>query len=336
MAAPRFSTQWLVSPRYDLGFFILSAVVTFAFWGLWAALGSDAQPSGTSLLVVYFVFTAFFDHPHIVQTFSRTHRDPIEFRRNTFTHTLGLSAFIIGGFVIAAHGWEAQLVVVAALYGSWHIVRQHWGFVRVYKAKNDDFEPIDNVLDAVTFYAGMAAMLVHDYTDNDLFTPIYGDFRASFPSVPAWVGELAWGLFVVGGSLWLARQAWRWAVGKPLNLPKILLMTAALGTHSFVFFFTATPFLVAEALETAYHDIQYQGWVMHYQRRRFGARVVVRWAAFALFYGLVVGAIEVLALMHRGTSWVFVPFAMIVIYHYYVDGTIWRMRSAPELRAAVL
>ena len=64
-----------------------------------------------------------------------------------------------------------------------------------------------------------------------------------------------------------------------------------------------------------------QNWVMHYQRTRFAQvkRVALKWLDFALLYGLAVGVIEVLGLMRRGWAmWLFVPFTMVVIWHYYV------------------
>jgi hypothetical protein len=30
--------------------------------------------------------------------------------------------------------------------------------------------------------------------------------------------------------------------------------------------------------------------------------------------------------------WLFIPFTMIVLFHYFVDGLIWRVRDDPSLR----
>ncbi len=122
--------------------------------------------------------------------------------------------------------------------------------------------------------------------------------------------------------------------GKPLNLPKLLLLAAALTTHYFVFFATATPFLVAEALETAFHDVQYCGWMIHYEKRRFPniRHIAFKMLGVGLLYGLVVGVIEIYGLLRvEWAMWVFVPFTMIVLYHYYIDGLIWKFGKDPEL-----
>jgi hypothetical protein len=329
--------RWLVSPGYDLTFFIGSCVLTFVFYTLyrWAHhLGWLLR--GDSILITYFLFTAFFDHPHILQTFSRTHYDSQEFARRRPLYTWGLAAFMAAGFVITALGLEAQLIVAAAVFGTWHIIRQHAGFLKFYKIVNRDTEPLDNWLDSLTFYTGMFACLFNDYADIRGPIVIYRDLQAQFPSLPANLGEMGWSLFLILLVLYGCRQTWRAMEGKPINVPKSLLMAAALVTHYFVFFATATPFLVAEALETVFHDVQYQGWIMHYQRRRFPhvKRVVLRWLALALLYGGVVGVIEIYGLMNRGWAmWLFVPFTMVVLFHYTVDGLIWRLRADPELRA---
>lgn len=334
-AAP--PVRWLVSPRYDLGFFIGSCALTFAFYGLYrAAHHMGFVLRGDSILITYFVFTAFFDHPHIFQTFSRTHYDREEFHRRRGLYTWGIAAFVAVGFLVAFQGWEAELIVLAAIYGTWHIIRQHWGFLKAYKILNGDLEPLDNGLDALTFYTGMFACLFNDYADIRGPIVVYRDLQARFPSLPPDIGEGMWNVFLVLLVLFGLRQTWRVMEGKTLNLPKLLLMTAALSTHYFVFFATATPFLVAEALETAYHDVQYQGWIVHFQRRRFPnvKRIALKWFSVAMVYGVAVGVIETYGLMQRGWAmWMFVPFTMLVLFHYTVDGLIWRFREYPELRA---
>jgi hypothetical protein len=326
--------RWIVSPRYDLFFFIGSCVVTLGFYLLYLWAGHMGWLlGGDRILVTYFLFTAFFDHPHIFQTFARTHGDKVEFQRRRTLHTWGLAAFLLAGVGVVAAGWEAELIVFAAIFGTWHIIRQHFGFLRVYKALNSDRAPLDNFLDYGTFYTGMFACFFTDYGDLRGPIVIYGAEKVTFPSLPGELGEGLWFVFLVLLTALAFRQVWRFATGQRVNAPKLLLMTAALGTHYFVFFATATPFLVAEALETAYHDVQYQGWMMHYQRCRLAVRrVVLKWLTVALAYGLVVGAIETLGLMRPGWLWLFVPFTMLVIWHYYVDGKIWRFSEDPELR----
>jgi hypothetical protein len=335
--ARRRPLRWIVSPRYDLTFFIGSCALTFLFFGLYRVAHAwfGWALRGDAILITYFVFTALLDHPHIFQTFSRTHYDREEFAKRRRLYTWGLAGFIAAGYVFLLLKWEAYLIVGAAIYGTWHIIRQHYGFLKIYKALNDDSAPLDNLLDAAAFYTGMFACFFNDYGELNGPLIVYGDLKVNAPSLPGEWGEWGWYLFLLLATLVVFRQVGRAAVGKTVNVPKLLLMAAALGTHYFVFFATATPFLVAEALETAYHDAQYHGWMAHYQRRRFPdvRRVALRWGLIALCYGVAVGVIEVLGLLDPDgwAMWVFVPFTMVVLFHYYVDGLIWRFREYPEL-----
>jgi hypothetical protein len=335
-ARVRPAVRWIVSRRYDLTFFVGSCVFTFLFFGLYRAahhLGFILR--GDSILITYFVFTALFDHPHIFQTFSRTHYDRTEYHKRRRLYTWGLGGFILAGYLTLLLKWEAYLIVGAAVYGTWHIIRQHYGFLKIYKGLNNDREPLDNWLDGLTYFTGMLACFFYDYGDLNGPLVIYGDLKVNSPSVPGAWGEMGWLLFLGLLTALGVRQVVRLMAGKAINVPKLLLMAAALSTHYFVFFATATPFLVAEALETVYHDIQYQGWVMNYQRRRFAEvkGVVGKWLGLAMLYGLAVGVVEIYGLMDRGWAmWLFVPFTMIVLFHYFVDGLIWRTRDDPALK----
>lgn len=333
------SSRWIVSRNFDLFFFIGSCVFTFIFFGIYnIAHYFNFVLNGDKILITYLFFTAILDHPHIFQTFSRTHLDTEEFQRRKTLHTWGIALFIAVGFVIAFLGYDSELIVAASIFGSYHIIRQHYGFLSAYKGINQDRQKIDNHLDYGVFYSGMFACFTNDYTDIGGIITIYKDLKANFPEIPSLISEVLWAVFMVYLALFIARQVWLLLVGEKINLPKILLLTAALGTHYFIFFATATPFLVAEALETAYHDVQYQGWMMNYQQRRFPhiKRVVLKWLLVSLLYGLVVGLIEVYSLWYQNwLLYLFVPFTMLVIYHYYVDGLIWKFGKDEKLRQVV-
>ena len=332
----RFSINWIVNAKYDGFFFIGSCVFTLLFLGIFLyAETLDLAPKGDSIILTYFVFTAIFDHPHIFQTFSRTHADKEEFEERKNMHTWGLAAFIVAGLVITGMGFDRELIVFAAFFGSWHIIRQHSGFLKAYKGINKDFDKIDKYLDMGLFYTGMFACFFRDYSDITGPVVVYKELTANFPYLPPQITEIVWSIFILFLVAFVVRQVHRFYNRKPINIPKILFLVAALSTHYFVFFLTALPFLVAESLETVYHNIQYQGFVMNYQRKRFShiKNVVLKWFGVAMIYGLVVGTIEIIGLMTNGwAKWLFVPFTMIVIYHYYIDGLVWRFGKNPELR----
>jgi hypothetical protein len=332
--------RWIVSPKYDLTFFMGSCVLTFAFYGLyWLACKWGFVIGGDAILITYFIFTAILDHPHIFQTFSRTHYDFNEFAKRKMLYTWGLGGFVAFGFVILALGWEAYLIVGAAFYGTWHIMRQHYGLIKIYKGLNRDYDRLDQWIDGLTFWVGMLSCFFYDYSDIHGPLVIYGDLKVWFPTVPSSIGETGRIIFVLLLIVLTVRTIVKYRQKKAINIPKLILMAASLGTHYGVFFLTATPFLVAEALETAYHDVQYHGFVMHFQRQRFPniKRIVLKWFGVAMLYGLIVGVIEILGLLNRGWAmWLFVPSTMIVVFHYYVDGLIWKLRDNPELKSLLI
>jgi hypothetical protein len=331
--------RWIVGPRYDLTFFIGAAALTFVFLGLYEGLKAfGLAPSGPAALLTYLAFTALLDLPHIFQTFSRTHQDPVEFARRKTLYTWGLPVIMASGLLVPALHLEAPFVAFMAIYGSHHIIRQHVGFLKLYQGLNDPPGP-DRLLDRLALELALYACVLHDYVAEFAgqlarTVPVYGKWTATAPVLPevlvAGLTQLAWAVLAA----WGARQLYRAMLGHAVNWPKLLLMAAALATHYVVFLVAAVPFLVAEALETAYHDAQYHGWVMHYQRRRFPAvpRVALKWGGAALAYGLVAGTIEVLGYTHDVFYWVFAPLGMLTLFHYWIDGRIWRFGRCPELR----
>lgn len=337
-----FSSRWLVSQRYDLTCFVLSGSLTFVFWGLYSALvGFGWQPDGMAILITYFLFTTFLDLPHIFQTFARTHADKQEFRRRKHLYTWGLALILLAGFLFPLLEIEPWIIGMAALYGSYHIVRQHTGFVRLYHSLNEPTRRFDHRLDTICFQIAMFAFIVYDYVDVSeeplIRLSVFGPHYGWFPVVPEGVGNLIVGLGFAAVGILAWRQLELVIKGEPLNLPKLLLMGMALLTHFFIFVVAAVPFLVAEAIETAYHNVQYHGFMAHYQRRRFPTvkRVALKWLGAALLYGIVAGIIEVVGYTQGLFYLLFAPFGMLTLFHYYIDGKIWKFSNNPELRCLI-
>lgn len=340
--APPPALRWIVSPRYDLGFFVGAGALTFAFWGLYEGLKLlGFAPSGLAALLTYFVFTAFLDLPHIFQTFARTHADGTEFARRRKTYVYGLPALMLAGLAIPALGLDAWFIAFMAMYGSHHVVRQHVGFMKIYQGLNDPLRPADRLIDRLALELGLYACVLHDYTSEQgqllRDVHVYGPWHATFPALPAVIPHAIETAAWVALGVFAVRQLQLAVAGERLNWPKLLLMGMALATHYTVFIIAAVPFLVAEALETAYHDGQYHGWSMAYQRRRFPGvrRVALKWAAAALLYGLIAGTIETIGYANDLFYWLFAPLGMITLFHYWIDGKIWRLRENPELREVV-
>lgn len=338
----RWRSRWLVSKRFDLSCFVFSGLLSFVFWGLYQGLVAWGwQPDGMAILITYFLFTTFLDLPHIFQTFARTHADREEFQRRKHLYTWGLVLILLSGFLFEPTGLEPWAVGLAALYGSYHIVRQHMGFIRVYHSLNEPERIVDHRLDRWCFQIAMLSFVVYDYveTSDEPLTrlTIYGPHFGWFPVVPEEWGNFVVGLGFAAVGIIIWRQLELATRGEALNLPKLLLMGMALLTHFCLFVVASVPFLVAEAIETAYHNVQYHGFMAHYQHRRFGhvRWVVGRWLLAALLYGLVAGTIEVIGYVNGFFYLLFAPFSMLTLFHYYIDGKIWKFSECPELRCLI-
>ena len=325
-----------MNARFDGFFFIGSCLFTFLFLALYLFLATSGYSiKGESILITYGIYTVMFDHPHIFQTLSRTHYDTEEFKKRKYLHTIGLISFILFGFIVVISDYSNEFIVFAAIYGSWHIIRQHSGFLKAYKIVNKDFDPLDNKIDAMVFYLGMFSCFFSDYSEDNGPVYIYNDLFVQFPKIPPWVGEVLWVFFCFSLAVFVLRQLEHLKNKKKINFPKILFLSVALYTHYIVFFVTAGSFLIAEALETAFHNVQYQGWMIHYQKKRFSnlKKVALKWLAFSMLYGFVAGGIELLSLSKGGLFiWLSMPFTMLVIYHYFTDGLIWKFSEDPKLK----
>src|SRR5437016_9095176 len=86
------------------------------------------------------------DAPHVFGTFSRTYFDASEWRARKRL-MLGSLLFFIVGPALVLLGVGFTFFFIAALWAYYHLVKQHYGFMVLYKKKNNDLAPVDNALD---------------------------------------------------------------------------------------------------------------------------------------------------------------------------------------------
>lgn len=338
--------RWIVGRNYDLAFFTGSVLASPALAGLFLFL---VYGLGVSLLngalVVYFLFTLLFDAPHIFQTFSRTHADPAEFRRHRLLHLTLLPTLIALCILLFGLGRYRELSVFFQAFGAWHIARQNIGFLKLYQRLGSD-SGLERNLDLVTYYAAWFACMVHtplvylpeDTIDNAL-TNVMLQWAKDYPLAMGLVehgSAIVFGAFATAS---LGRTIVLGLMGRALNLPKLLFMWTTIANYLFVFVllrrWVAVPALAIVALETVYHDIQYHAFIGHYQRARFpnGITVARRWLAAALAYGAVVVLVEAYFIeWEEYSDALFIPIMAVVMWHYYIDGRIWKFGKSPELQ----
>ena len=346
---------WIISERTDLLWFTVGGVAAaYIFWALW-------RFAHDPLVLLVAIWAIVFDETHGFATISRTYFDAKERERRgrwlwgslAFFLAIGpvmiLTRFKIGGFEFNGGDW---LELATELWGYYHIFKQHYGFMMLYKAKNRDFDPVDMRLDriffAVAFYYPFLTYPLHDKEAAEL---------VPFPILPAearvYQDILLFAVILVT-LVYLSRQFAKWRQGLPLNWPKQILFAAAIPVN-FLLFRSGMPLLGVYAAATIFHNIQYHRLVWFYnqnkygqesdQARKYGLATLInsRWlfyVAAAALYAIVFDVVprfvlkDGVGLMNIGTrnEVIFSFFAAPGLLHYWIDGHIWKVRSDPELR----
>ena len=342
----RAQAKWIVSGRADVLWFTLGgAAAAYLFWALW-------RFTHVPLLLLVAIWAIVFDETHGFATISRTYFDAEERARRGRWLWRSLAFFLaIGPVMILLHLGD-WLELATELWGYYHIFKQHYGFMMLYKAKNRDFNPADMRLDkiffAAAFYYPFLVYPLHDKEAAELLPfPILPRPAAIFQDV------LLFGLILVT-LVYLARQVQKWRLGIPLNWPKQLLFAAAIPVN-YLLFSSGMPLLGVYAAVTIYHNIQYHRLVWFYNQNKYGhaadrgrqhglaTLVSGRWlfyVAAAALYAIVFDVVprfvlkDGVGLMNIGTrnEIIFSFFAAPGLLHYWLDGHIWKVRKDPELR----
>ena len=329
---------WIVSRRFDVTFFCASLAVPLLLW-----VGFSA--GWLTGVAVYVLFQVLFNLPHNFQTWTLSVLDPADRARNGRRYVIAsaICLSVIGGPMVLSPDVVYPLVRDALIYwGYYHLVRQHYGFQRLYERKSGGVGPRESfffgrLLDAVSYLP-----LLLRFDDASNMTIRAGANALAITHVPlsraAWFCVLAlWGLAVllsVGQHIVLASR------GRTHLWPRTLLLwsvTVCFGLAGLVI----DDLIVAIAVVTAYHNLQYLGLLGFHNANRArlepgSANPTIRWlqdgrwrlyVAASLIYGLVV-------LLPRaslpGVRLAELPITFVVAMHYYVDSRMWRFADYPE------
>src|SRR5712692_5811944 len=139
-ARPRaISLRWIINAREDLIWFVGSVASSYALLILYVAglLPLIPMVAGWAIII---------DAPHVFGTLSRTYFDRSEWKTRKRL-LLGSLLFFIVGPALVLLGFGFTFFFIAALWAYYHLVKQHYGFMVLYKKKNNDLAPVDNALD---------------------------------------------------------------------------------------------------------------------------------------------------------------------------------------------
>src|SRR3989475_5265253 len=247
-ARPRaIPLRWIISAREDLIWFIGSVASSYALLILYVTgvLPLIPMVAGWAILI---------DAPHVFGTFSRTYFDRSEWKTRKRLMLGSLLFFVVGPTMVLL-GAGFTFFFIAALWAYYHLVKQHYGFMVLYKKKNNDLAPIDNTLDRLllmfAFNYPFVAFIAGDPTAMARVPQILQSGVSSIATL------LLIGTIVLGIG-WVVRQIQRVASREPLNVPKYLLLAAAIPMHwiALVTPMPAKPIALV-AILTIYHNLQY-------------------------------------------------------------------------------
>lgn len=320
---------WIISQREDLTWFIGSSLAGYAAIALmWA---------GFPLLILQAVWFFGVDGPHVLATVTRTYFDKAE-RRKLGWFLWVIAPMLLIGPVAGITGHAAAFFLAAFLWQQFHVVKQHFGFVMIYKAKNRERYEADRKLDRWFLLGSLFAPMA-------LFV-----MRTQHWLETRWAPQAVIAAYAVLAGAWLIRQGLKWRAGLTMNWPKLMLIAAVVPLQWLALGFGAR-FGTAGALQAAiplglFHGLQYHRLMWFHNHNRYstpGAAerngLAAKLAANVSFYLTV--AIGLHFLLTFLPQYLFpgqtVAAAVwgIAFTHYLLDSKIWRVRSDKELAVAL-
>jgi hypothetical protein len=251
------SARWIISARDDLVWLIGSVASSYVLLALYVG---GVLP----LVPMVAAWAILIDAPHVFGTFSRTYFDRTE-RQNRKRLLWGSLLFFAVGPLMVLAGLALVFFFLAALWAYYHLVKQHYGFMVLYKKKNNDLAPVDNALDRLLLL----------FAFNYPFVAFIARDPEAMKRVPAALqsGVNGLALILLAGTIvlaiaWAGRQIQRGLTGQPLNVPKYLLLAAAIPMH-WVVLLTPMPHkpIAIVAILTIYHNLQYHRLIWFHNKK---------------------------------------------------------------------
>jgi 2-polyprenyl-6-methoxyphenol hydroxylase-like FAD-dependent oxidoreductase len=337
---PASRGPWIISARQDLLWFqgsVLAGLALLSFFA-WSAPVVPGASLGQPALLALVLWGVLFDGTHVVGTYARSYLAPDSDSRAGLPGAWSWGLLAVGpAAALAGGGLFPYFLLGAYLWAYYHLVRQHWGFVALYRRRAGPGAGPARLDQALLWTAAL-----HPYLRFSL-TPAYAGSGLPLLVPAAAVAPLRLALDVAAVLLALALLgAWiRLAAARRLAPgPQHLLIAVVAGFHA-VAFALLSDLLAIMATLTIFHNLQYHRIVWHYEAGK-GRRPLGSWPLYLgaglglglLWYGpRVVGAHlagpSLLGNVCLGFGW------GLAFHHYLVDGRIWRIRRAPGVARAL-
>lgn len=171
-------SKWVFSKREDLIWVIFPTLVGFLIISLYYLMTVFLKISeNITVLVLYLSWALLFDGTHAFATYTRTYLDKEFFSENKNLLLKSLLVFLIGPIFILSIYFlnnnqnEASMAFIifnrfAICYAYYHLIRQHWGFVVIYRKKNSEPDDVTRKLDGLLLALGTIYPFLHGQIDK--------------------------------------------------------------------------------------------------------------------------------------------------------------------------
>lgn len=352
-AAADSSTPWIISRSQDLvwiqGSVLAGCALLLIFLatpGLDASNYTALQPA----VLVLLLWGILFDGTHVVATYARTYwagdaqsAAGLPGSWSWCFLALGPAIALIDHIVcepaLSLVGQAGTLfgyfLVGAYLWAYYHLIRQHYGFLALYRRKSGDSS---GKADAVFLWVGCVYPFARfSFSDAYVASGLPHVFPLAWFDVMGTILDVSFVLFLTGTALLAIRS---WGKGQLRLAPKHLFLLIVVAFHILVFSLLNNLLTITATL-TIFHNLQYHRIVWLYERGR--NRVPMGNVYWYLAVGLAFGVLwygprtlgvamaqtDLIRNMLLGLGW------GIAFHHYFVDARIWRVRRTPAVAATL-
>jgi hypothetical protein len=339
--APPAPRVWMVSPAFDLTFFIATALVTLLPW-----LAIERYHVNPFHVIAAVAIAS--NGPHLASTWTRIYLDGNERFRRPFHYVVMpalIAAFVVTMLLVIEGPRSRTIRTILFYWAFWHFMMQNWGILRIYQRRcGDAGKPLAQLERVVLWLAGLYPVLSRLHTGpwKLLGAKIY------HPTVDLWMVHASAAALVTAASVYAVLQIRRLIRGERVAWIRPLFLCAAFVGFLVPFVLIKRNGSAAFAAAACWHGFQYIGIVWFYNRNRWKAGVdpkarFVSWISQpgrAPFYFLgllgVVGVFYGFAQLaarfsYNADTWASMVWISLTLGHYYVDGVIWKLRK-PELQ----
>jgi len=204
---------WLFGRRIDLAVFGGTAAVALLLV-LLAPRYAGAEPEWSWITGVLLV-----DVAHVWSTSFVVYLDPAEWRRRPGLYGGAPAAILAAGVALYAAAGPDGFWRAVAYLAVFHFIRQQYGWVMMYRARNGERDRLGRWLDGATVYAATLYPLIHwhAHLPRQFWWMKPGDFAAG---LPAWTATAAGWIYLALLAAYVARAV----VQRPISWGKHLIV----------------------------------------------------------------------------------------------------------------